>query len=88
MGFPGGSDSEESACDVGDVGSILGLGRFPEDGNDYPLQYYCLKNPMDRGAWGATLHQWGCKESDTTELLKEQHSTLNVYKISIKNFKL
>ena len=55
MGFPGGSDSEESACDVGDVGSILGLGRFPEDGNDYPLQYYCLKNPMDRGAWGATV---------------------------------
>ena len=88
MGFPGGSDSEESACDVGDVGSILGLGRFPEDGNDYPLQYYCLENCMDRGAWGATLHPWGRKESNTTELLTEQHSTLNVYKISIKNFKL
>ena len=55
MGFPGGSDSEESACDVGDVGSILGLGRSPEDENDYPLQYSCLEKPMDRGAWGATF---------------------------------
>ena len=56
MGFSGGSDSEESACDIGDMGSIPGLGRSPEDGNDYPLQYYCLEKPMDRGAWGAAVH--------------------------------
>ena len=55
MGFPGGSDSEESACDVGDVGSILGLGRFPGKGKGYPLQYSGLENPIDRGAWKATV---------------------------------
>ena len=49
--FPGGSDSEESACNAGDLGSIPGLGRSPGEGNGNPLQYYCLENPMDRGAW-------------------------------------
>ena len=49
MGFPGGSDSKESACNAGDSGWIPGLGRFPE-GNDYPLQYSYLENPMDKGA--------------------------------------
>ena len=46
MGFTGGSDSKESACNVGDLGSIPGLGRFPGDGNGYPLQYSDLKNSM------------------------------------------
>ena len=48
--FPGGSDGKESACNVGDLGSILGLGRSPGERNGYPLQYYCLDNYMDRGA--------------------------------------
>ena len=52
MGFPGGSDMKESACNAGGLGSIPGLGRFPGEGNGYPLQYPGLKNPMDRGAWG------------------------------------
>ena len=47
MGFPGGLDSKESACNVGDVGSIPGLGRFPGEGKDYPLQYSGLENSMD-----------------------------------------
>ena len=45
-----------SACSVGDLGSIPGLGRSPGEGNGNPLQYSCLENPMDRGAWQATVH--------------------------------
>ena len=56
MGFPGGSAGKESACNVGDLGSIPGLGRSPGEGNGNPLQYSCLENPMDRGAWRATVH--------------------------------
>ena len=56
MGFPSGSDSEESACNAGDPGSIPGLGRFLGEGNGNPLQYSCLENPMDREAWWATVH--------------------------------
>ena len=55
-GFPGGSDGKESACNAADLGSIPGLGRFPGDGNGNPLQYSCLENPKDRGAWQATVH--------------------------------
>ena len=55
-GLPGGSDSKETACDVGDLDSIPGSGRSPEEGNGYPLQYSCLGNPMNRGAWWATAH--------------------------------
>ena len=51
MGFPCGSDGKASACNAGDQGSIPGLGRSPGEGNSNPLQYSCLKNPMDRGAW-------------------------------------
>ena len=49
--FPGGSDGKASVYNAGDLGSIPGLGRFPGEGNGNPLQYYCLENPMDRGAW-------------------------------------
>ena len=51
LDFPGGSDSKASAYNVGDPGSIPGLGRSPREGNGYPLQYSCLKNPMGGGAW-------------------------------------
>ena len=51
-----GSDSKESACHVGDPGSIPGLGRSPGEGNGNALQYSCLESPMDRGAWRATVH--------------------------------
>ena len=63
MGFPGGSDGKESACNAGDQGSVPGLGRFPEEGNGNSLQYSCLENAMDRGAWRAIVH--GVTESQT-----------------------
>ena len=56
MCFPSGSDGKESACKAGDPGSVPGLGRSPEEGNGYPLQYFYLENSMDRGAWWATVH--------------------------------
>ena len=62
--FPGGSDGVESACNAGDSGLITGSGRSPE-GNGYPVQCSCVENPMDRGAWRATVH--GDAESNTTE---------------------
>ena len=54
--FPGGSDSEESTCNAGDLGSIPGLGRSPGEGNGNPFQHSCLGNPMDRRAWWAPVH--------------------------------
>ena len=56
LGLPGGSDGKESTCNAGDLGSILGLGRPPAEGNGYPLQYSCLENSMNRGDWRATIH--------------------------------
>ena len=55
--FPGGSDGKVSACNLGDPGSIPGLGRSPGEGNGLPLQCSCLENPMDGGAWWATVHR-------------------------------
>ena len=66
--FPGGSNGKESACNAGDTGSIPGLGRSSAEGNGYPLQYSCLENPMDRGAWQVAVHR--VAEVDTTEQLK------------------
>ena len=60
-----GSDGKASVYNAGDLGLIPGLGRFPGEGNGNPLQYSCLENPLDRGAWCP----WGHKESDTTERL-------------------
>ena len=64
-GFSGCSEVKASASNVGDLGWIPGSGRSPGEGNGNPLPYSCLENPMDRGAWQATVH----KESDTTEQL-------------------
>ena len=57
MGFPGSSASEESACNVGDMGSVPGLGQPPGEGNGYLLQYSCLENPVDRRAWQTIVHE-------------------------------
>ena len=54
---PDGSDGKESACNVGDLGLIHGLGGSPGEGNGNPLQYSCLENPTDRGAWRATVRE-------------------------------
>ena len=56
LGFPRSSVGKESACNAGDLGLISGLGRSPGEGNGYPIQYSCLENPMDRGAWWVTVH--------------------------------
>ena len=57
-----------NAGDVRDLGSIPGLGRSPGGGHGNPLQYSCLENPIDRGVWWTTVHEWGCKESDLIEV--------------------
>ena len=56
MGFPGGSEVKASASNVGDLASVPGSGRSPGEGNGNTLQYSCLENPMDGGAWWATVH--------------------------------
>ena len=71
-GFPGGSDCNESTCNAGDLGSILGLGRSPREGKGYPLQYSRLGNHMDRGAWQATVH---AVAQSQTRLSKQQTPT-------------
>ena len=65
-GFPGGSDSKESTLNVGDLGSIPGLGRSSGGGHGNPLQYSCLENPQEQRSL-AGYSPWGRKESDTTE---------------------
>ena len=82
LGFPSGSDGRESACNAGDPGSIPGLGRFPEGGNGSPLQCSCLKNPMDRKAWWATVHGVGKSRTLSShrgfhQAPPEGHSTLH-----------
>ena len=64
-GFPGGSVEKNPPANAGDVGSTPGSGRSPGEGHGNPLQYSCLGNPMDRGAWWATVHGV-TKESDTS----------------------
>ena len=75
MDFPGGSDGKESACNAGDLGSIPELGRSPGEGNGYPLHYSYLENPMDRGAWWATVHV----VSKNWTQLSDFHSNLEPY---------
>ena len=62
-GFAGGSEDKASACNAGDPGLIPGWGRSPGGGHGNPLQYSCLENPMDRGAWRPTVH--GVAKSQT-----------------------
>ena len=72
MDFPGGSDGKASAYNVGDSDSIPGLGRSPGEGNGNPIQYSCLENPMDGGAWWATV-RGVTKELDMTEGLNNNN---------------
>ena len=65
MGFSGGTEVKNPPAHAGDTGSIPGSGRSPGEGNGNPLQYSCLGNPMDRGAWWAIVHG-DKKGSDTT----------------------
>ena len=74
MGFPDGSVSKESACSVGDLGLIPGLGRSRGEGNGNPLQYSFLENPQGQRSL-AGCSPWGCKESDMTEQLSTAQHT-------------
>ena len=78
MGFPGGSEVKASACNVGDLGLIPGLGRSPGEGNGNLLQYSCLENLMDGGAWWAKVH--GVAKSQTR--LSDFTFTLTVSTVS------
>ena len=69
--YTDGSYGKESACSAWGLGSVPGSGRFPAEGNGYPLQYSCLENAMDRGAWWATVH--GVAKNQTQ--LSDWHST-------------
>ena len=84
MGFPGGSEVKGSACNAEDLGSIPGSGRSPGEGNGNPLQDSCLENPMDGGAWWATVHgvakNWTQLSDFTFTLFFLQFSTILVNK--------
>ena len=77
LDFPGGSEGKASACNAGDPGSIPGSGRSPGEGNGNPLQYSCLENPRDRGAWRAAVY--GVAQSQTR--LKRLSSSSRNYNI-------
>ena len=68
QGFPWGLAGKDSACNAGDLGLTLGLGRFPGRGHGNPLQYSCLENPCEQRSL-VGYSPWGCKESDKTERL-------------------
>ena len=94
MGFPGGSDCTESACNAGDLGLIPGLGKDPRRGHGNPLQYSCLENPHGKRSL-VGYSPGGHKESDMTEWLStEQHmktatmSIINILLVSGKNWKM
>ena len=78
-GYPGGSLGKESACNAGDPDSIPMLGRSPGEGNGNLLQYSCLGNPMDRGAWLA-LVQRVAKELDTEQQQRQHHNIAQLVK--------
>ena len=80
MGFPGGSEDKASAFNAGDPGLIPGSGRSPGEGNGNPLQYSCLENPLDRGAWWATVH-WVTKSR--TRLSDFTHSLSMCFKLML-----
>ena len=76
LGFPGGSAVRNLPANVGDVGTTPGSGRSPGEGNDNPLQYSCLGNPMDRGAWRAIVHVHGVARVRHDLATKEQQHDL------------
>ena len=90
MGFPGGSDGKESTCNAGDLSLIPESRRSPGEGNGNPLQYSCLENSRDRGAWQATVHglqrvrhDWA---TNTTSTIKERPITNSCLKSLLGEF--
>ena len=90
VGFPGGSDGKESACSAGDRGLITGWGKAPGKGNGYPLQYSGLENPVDRGAWQATVHRvtksWTQLKLLSTHTYTAQGNSILFFIVCAKSF--
>ena len=84
MAFPGGSAVKNLPPNAGDTGLIPGLGRSPAIGNGNPLQYSCLENPMDRGAWWATVHQVAKSQTQLRDFTFTFKETKDLY---IENYK-
>ena len=82
LGFPGGSDGEESTHSVKDLGLIPGLGRSPGGGDGHPLQYSCLENPREQRSL-AGYSRWGSKESDTAAHLSTRTFYYNYTELSL-----
>ena len=82
--FPGGSDGKESACSAEGQGSIPGLGRSPGEGNGEPLQYPYLENPMDGGAWSASVHRM----ANSRIWLSDFTLCMYVYQLEYQNHQL
>ena len=74
VGYFGGSGGKESACNAGDQSSIPGPGRCPGEGNANPLQYSCLENSMDRGAWWATVHGVAKNQTQLSDSHTDTHT--------------
>ena len=85
MDFPGSSDGKASAYNAGDPGSIPGSGRSPGEGNGNPLQYSCLENPMDPGAWWATIHGVAKSRTRLSDFQFHFHFGLPVVAQTVKN---
>ena len=86
LGFPGGSDSKESACDAGGPDLISGSGKSPGEGTGNPLQYSCLENSMDRGAWWATVWSIGLQRVGHNEVTNTFTFNRNSNNVSYYNF--
>ena len=75
---PGGSEVKVSACNMGNLGSIPGSGRYPGERNGNPLQDSCLENPMERGVWQATVHRVTKKLNTTEHLYREENKAFSI----------
>ena len=85
LGLPWWLSSKESVCNAGDLGSLPGLGRSPGKGNDNPLQYPCLENPMDRGAWWAIVHGVAQSQTRLKRLSSNSSEDLDTWKLKASN---
>ena len=79
MEFSGGSDGKDSACSAGDPSLIPGSGQFPAEGNGSPLQFSCLENPLDKGAWQATVHRVVKELNMLRNLVTTSYSLLRLF---------
>ena len=83
LDFPDGSVSKESACDAGDLGLMPGEERSPRGGHDNPLQYACLENPMDTGAWRATVYRITKSQTRLINYHSHFHSLFSIINLDI-----